>query len=612
MDTIKFGANEPRDEENVEVDMFDTEKILKELESQVNGFQGMLTELADNYYEEAAKLRDKWEKNKATLRSKHEENLKKLAALKAQAERDAEAKIMSETAKIVTEICEGFEAWTKAHSYQLEDVISIVHAYLTGEGGILNANEMGLGKTYEAIIALYIIIELFKREHNRKPSILWLTKSSILETDSTKKEIALWWPDFKCVSISGSETKDSREFKLQIAHGGGYAVLSNYEIVRTTEFAKDARWDLVVLDEVHKLKGGANPNGPTAIWKAVKDVCRNAKFVQMLSGTPLVNKPEEMWSYLHIFDPVLFPSAREFVNRFGDVRRLGAQTQMVLNVNRLLKQALKGRMIRRTAVEVGQELPELQEIRRVLPWNDEQASMYRQMRDKFFIWLEEEEGKGTVLSASAIIAQLTRLRQINVLPKFIWRQKDEEGNIISEVNFDINDSSKLDEVEDIVMAAQDQVVIFSNFNEPMKEIKRRLNGIGISCEIISGETRKEMKSYEEKFQQGEITVLCLNSAMGEGLNLQKFPSRWPGGASVGIFLDRWWNKSRDYQCLKRIYRQGADCSQPVFIYQLFCQNSIDYFVEDLSAEKQRGFDAVTESADIRPAGAWKEYLQGLI
>jgi len=603
MEPLDFGQSD-------NVSMFDTEKLLRELESEIHGFPGALQEASDTYYAELQKIRDKWESRKTKLRDKHEENLKKLAALKEQAEREAESKIMGETARIVTEICKDFDAWGKAHPYQLEDVISIVHAYLTGQGGILNANEMGLGKTYEAIIALYICIELFQREHNRKPSVLWLTKSSILETDSTKKEIALWWPDFKCVSISGSESKDSREFKLQIAHGGGYAVLSNYEIVRTTEFAKEATWDFVVLDEVHKLKGGANPNGPTQIWKAVKDVCLQAKFVQMLSGTPLVNKPEEMWSYLHIFDPVLFPSAREFARRFGDVRQLGAQTELVLNVNRLLKQALKGRMIRRTAVEVGQELPELIEQRRELPWNQEQADLYRQMRDKFFIWIEEEEGKGTLLSASAIIAQLTRLRQINVLPKFIWRQKDEDGNIISEVEFDVNDSSKIDEVEDIVLAAQDQVVIFSNFNEPMFEIKRRLNGIGISCEIICGATKKDMKNYEEKFQQGEITVLCLNSSMGEGLNLQKFPSRWPGGAAVGIFLDRWWNKARDDQCYKRIYRQGAD--RPVFIYHLFCQNSVDYFVEELSDRKKRAFDQVTEADDIRPAGEWKKFLKGLI
>ena len=408
-------------------DFFSTQNELKEIESEVQGFPGMIQQIDSDYHEAMTKLREKFDSQRRKVRDKHEENLKKLAALKEAAAREELAKVYSKTAKIVKEICSDFDAWGFAHEYQVEDVVSIVHAYITGEGGILNANEMGLGKTYETIVALYIIMQLFEREYNRKPTLLWLTKSSILETDSTKKEVARWWPDFKMVSISGSENKESRALKLKIAHGGGYGVITNYEIVRTTDVASSIVWDLIVMDEVHKLKGGANPNGPTAIWKAVKDICPASKFVQMLSGTPLVNRPEEMWSYLHIFDPILFPDARSFVRRFGDVRSLGTGTGLVLNVERLLKQALKGRMIRRTAKEVGQQLPDLQKQEIVLPHNAEQSKAYQGMRDRFFVWLDQAELEGKILSANAIIAQLTRLRQINILPMFDFNEKDEDG-----------------------------------------------------------------------------------------------------------------------------------------------------------------------------------------
>ena len=146
-----------------------------------------------------------------------------------------------------------------------------------------------------------------------------------------------------------------------------------------------------------------------------------------------------MWSYLHIFDPVLFPSAREFVRRFGDVRALGTSSQIVLNVERLLKQALKGRMIRRTAKEVGQELPEFQRQEILLPHNAEQSKVYQGMRDRFFVWLDEMEDR-KALTANAIIAQLTRLRQINILPMFDFTEKDDDGNVIGEYRLDINDS----------------------------------------------------------------------------------------------------------------------------------------------------------------------------
>ena len=189
---------------NPNLDFFSTENTLKEIEAEVIAFPSSISDLDNKYQEEMQKIREKFDKQRRLLREKHEANLAKLAALKEQAARDELAKVYSKTAKIVKEICADFESWGFAHEYQVEDVVSIVHAYITGEGGILNANEMGLGKTYETILALYIIMQLFEKEYGRKPTLLWLTKSSILETDSTKKEIARWWPDFKCVSISGS------------------------------------------------------------------------------------------------------------------------------------------------------------------------------------------------------------------------------------------------------------------------------------------------------------------------------------------------------------------------------------------------------------------------
>jgi hypothetical protein len=77
-------------------------------------------------------------------------------------------------------------------------------------------------------------------------------------------------------------------------------------------------------------------------------------------------------------------------------------------------------MIRRTALEVGQQLPEIQIQRVLLPHNEEQAKVYNMMRDRFFVWLDEQK---TTLSANAIIAQLTRLRQIKTFPSLFHRER---------------------------------------------------------------------------------------------------------------------------------------------------------------------------------------------
>jgi len=199
---------------------------------------------------------------------------------------------------------------------------------------------------------------------------------------------------------------------------------------------------------------------------------------------------------------------------------------------------------------------------------------------------------------------------MNVWPVVEFNQKDEEGNIIGKIPFVCRDSSKIDETMEIIGKTEDQVVVFSTFNEPMREIQRRCQELNIRCEMISSDTKKSMGTYETDFQQGKIRVLCINNAMGEGLNLQKFPKNWPGGASVVITLDRWWNSARNDQCISRVHRQGA--SEPVFVYHLYVKQSVDYFVLDVIKDKDSQFDPVMESQTIRPASEWKKYLKDLM
>ena len=77
-------------------------------------------------------------------------------------------KAYEETARLIKEICDDFAAWNTAREYQIEDVVRIVHQFLIGSTGVMNANEMSLGKTFESIVALYIIRILFEQKHNRE------------------------------------------------------------------------------------------------------------------------------------------------------------------------------------------------------------------------------------------------------------------------------------------------------------------------------------------------------------------------------------------------------------------------------------------------------------
>ena len=125
------------------------------------------------------------------------------------------------------------------------------------------------------------------------------------------------------------------------AADGGICVLTNYETIRNTAAAQNIHWDFVIMDEVHKLKGGANATGPTAIWEAIKDLSMG--FQMMLTGTPLVNSIEEIWSYLHLFDPLAFPDSSRFARQFSAFKDMSGKLQFSFSRNVCLKDILKGK-----------------------------------------------------------------------------------------------------------------------------------------------------------------------------------------------------------------------------------------------------------------------------
>jgi SNF2 family DNA or RNA helicase len=392
-------------------------------------------------------------------------------------------------------------------------------------------------------------------------------------------------------------------------------------MMRTTPALQKAEFGMIVLDEVHKLKGGANPNGPTGTWKSLRNYMwaddmehdksgeglndkAKVDFILMLSGTPMVNRVAELWAYLHVFDPHQFDSLKNFERAFDAYVEFGGKVQ----TGKILDMCLKDRMVRRTRDEVGLELPEFNLEYRMVEYTEQQQKIYNQMRDRFLVWLDEQETEA--LTATAVIAQLTRLRQISVWPVFKQTSINPQTGMEETIEVNVRDSAKIDEAMDIIEEANDQVVVFCNFNEPFNEIAKRCAELNLTCRLITGATKNQMNELEVDFQNGEIDVLCINSSMGEGLNLQKNPERWKGGASVAIHLDRWWNPARDEQCNARIHRQGS--KHPVFVYMIHSPNSVDDFVKALSDEKAEIFEGIMTDQRIRPAFEWKEELAKIL
>lgn len=502
--------------------------------------------------------------------------------------------------KKLAEIIHSFPTWSNMYEYQQEDVTFLCAAFDSGLKGVMNANPMGLGKTLESSAFDYIACHLFEQKFNRKPRVLWLTKKSLVR--SSLKEILRWNPDRIVIPVEG--TPQQREFMVKLAIQNNALCITNYDAIINTPMLRNTEWDIIYMDEVHKLKGGANPAGPTAVWQAVKVLTEKATFLVPLTGTPIQNRPQEVWAYLHLFDPIKFPSLRKFEREFTF-----GWPETKVNFEHLVS-VLKNQIIRRKLEDVDIQLPDATRVFIPVDLTGRQKEIYDQMRRNFFIWLDEEQSKP--MTATVIIAQLTRLRQIASFPGSI-KIKDSETE--QELVLSCNESAKIDEAMEIMeelFSQDEQVVVFSSqFNAPLDEVARRIYALGKSYRIVTGETSSRMAEYENDFQQKKFDALLINMKTGsEGLNLQK-SDQWPGGASHAIFLDLWYNPATNEQAEARIHRIGQKA--PCFFHIIQAVDSVDNFIAALLEEKSEMAEAIVDSDDIRKTGKeWKSYLADLI
>jgi SNF2 family DNA or RNA helicase len=451
---------------------------------------------------------------------------------------------------------------------------------------------------------MFILKALFVNQYGREPYMLWVTKKSLVK--SNLREIKKWFPDHKIVPNLGTNPEMRKQFFDFTMMTQGMQMCS-YENVRDTPEIQAFKWDFVFADEVHRLKGGANPK-PTQIWVTMRDVCRHAKFMYFLSGTPIVNKAEEMWAYLHIFSPERFPKVKGFLDEFTQVDYLNGQLTYKVDVDKLMNRALAGQMIHRTKLEVGMQLPDKERTFYYLDLEGKQKAYYEQMRDNFFVWLGNQEEKA-MMTASVVIAQLNRLRQLALYPAGMT-YVDADGR---EWKFDTDtESVKLDQTVDLIEEINDQVVVSSaQFREVLHELARRLEAVGKSVAVIDSATSHRTDEFEQAFQQGKIDVLLINMATGsEGLNLHKSPEFWPGGASHLIMLDLWWNPAKNIQMEDRIWRDG--CKEPVTIHILQAEDTVDAYVASIVEEKEGIIDPIMNDDRLRPASEWRDLLSGKI
>lgn len=432
----------------------------------------------------------------------------------------------------------------KLRDYQEVGVrwLSMLNHY--GFGGIL-ADDMGLGKTLQTIAFLSSVATADSK-------ILILAPSSLIY--NWKEEFEKFAPQMKVEVIYG--LKASRD--EIIASNPQVAITSYASFRQDVEQYEKNQYQYLILDEAQVMK-----NSQTKIAQYLRKFDVPHTFA--LSGTPIENHVEELWSIFQIVLPGLFPGKKEF-------KQLSPAT---------ISQYVKPFIMRRKKSEVLQELPDLIEMTYKNELADDQKTIYlaqlKQMQDRILSSSEEELNR----SKMEILSGLMRLRQICDTPSLFL--EDYTG-----------ESGKLDSLRELLEQIKDgnqRVLIFSQFRGMLDIIEKELDALKVTSFKITGSTpANERQDMTNAFNSGQGDAFLISlKAGGVGLNLT--------GADTVILVDLWWNPAVEDQAIGRAHRMGQD--KNVEVYRMITRGTIEEKIQELQTSKRHLVSTILDGTETR-------------
>jgi SNF2 family DNA or RNA helicase len=499
-----------------------------------------------------------------------------------------------------------------------------------GLAGRANCDQMGLGKTLQATATLDMLAQdhtIFCEEC--KPwhqSVLWLCPASIKDTSTA--EIEHWSPERPVGQIQGNP--GMRDAMAKLAWANGMTLVVNYETLRNTpavlweqfqvgksgivvglngEAPIPRHWPIIVLDEAHAFK-----NSDTQLFAFIEQLCENAGLVFPMTGTPIQNRPQEFWALLHMLTlkgkyAGKFDDKQRFINEYCST--YGGEVSFRPYAADELMKSVKNLVIRRRKDEVLKDLPPKtggvtrwaenpDELVRYVELSGEQRALYENMRDRFFVWLDDQQKEA--IAAPIMIAQFTRLRQIALYPKGVKLPGDPEAGTVDQY-LECEQSAKFDEamvlMDELGVAEGEQLLIFTSYeDEVVNALKARINEAYPNIEVgrITGKENSAKKAQvQARFNDPNDNmrvVIGTTRAMGIGLNLQ-------ASCSNCLFLDPDWNPGVMEQAEDRLHRQGQASS--VNVHTIRARGTIDGYMTMKLMRKIDMTNGVIERAELRQA-----------
>jgi len=432
----------------------------------------------------------------------------------------------------------------KLRPYQRDGLDFLAFTADLGSGAIL-ADDMGLGKTVQT---LAWIEHLRRLDPDGGPALVVCPASVV---HNWRREAERFVPSLRVLVLERGGERHA--LRAEIARHD--LVITNYALLRR-DAAAWSRTELraAILDEAQNVK---NPDA--AVTRAALGL--SARHRLALTGTPLENRPLDLFSIASFVCPGYLGTRAQFVARF-DHPELPAASRV------LLAAKLRPLLLRRLKRDVATELPERIEERRDCELTPGQRRLYLAELAKSRDLVERLEGEpdGLRRNRITILAALTRLRQVCCHP-LLTGGKAELGSGKLEALFELLEP---------LLAEGHKVLVFSQFVALLKILERELAARGFAHHVLTGETvgrERVLHAFAADSRPG-VFLLSLKAG-GTGLNLT--------AASYVVLFDPWWNPAVEAQAIDRSHRIGQD--RTVIAYRLIARGTIEEKIAELQEKK---------------------------
>ncbi len=458
-------------------------------------------------------------------------------------------------------------------NYQVHGFKWLNVLYDCGFGGIL-ADEMGLGKTLQTISLIQ-----YRKENKEKIHTIIVTPASLVY--NWYAEFEKFAPNLKVAMIVGNKAERT---SIVVNHRDFDVLITSYDLLkRDIELYEKIKFDLEIIDEAQYIK-----NQNTGAAKSVKELNASKRFA--LTGTPIENRLSELWS---IFDYLMpdYLYKYEYFRKHFEIPIVNGGDEIMSNI---LKRMIGPFILRRRKADVLKDLPDKIERVYYANFDSKQKEVYDAQISKISKLVEDEDIKEFTKNKIAILAELTKTRQICCDPSLILN--DYNGG-----------SAKKDTCLELIEESIDgghKLLLFSQFTSMLEILENELNNRNIKYYKITGSTdKKERLDLCNKFNKDDVKVFLISlKAGGTGLNLI--------GADIVIHYDPWWNEAVISQATDRTHRIGQ--KNTVTVYKLIAKGTIEEKILKLQEDKKNLADEILSGANTSLTSMSKDELLDLL